>query len=99
MGSGFFRFLALVSITCVPALAGTYSFGGGCASVGAWSQAALTQTKTILGIVETLKNDPNCKGIESIVPKLKIAEDALNTPEGETKRTDRIESKIGRAHV
>ncbi|MFM8313223.1 MAG: hypothetical protein ACKOA8_02965 [Deltaproteobacteria bacterium] len=92
MGSGFFRFLALVSITCVPALAGTYSFGGGCASVGAWSQAALTQTKTILGIVETLKNDPNCKGIESIVPKLKIAEDALNTPEGETKRTDRIES-------
>lgn len=92
MRFGTFRFLAILSLLGGHALAGTYSFGGGCASIGAWSQAALSQTKTIMGIIESLKNDPNCKGIESIIPKLKIAEDVLNTPEGEAKRTDRIES-------
>ena len=92
MRFGTFRFLAILSLLSGHALAGTYSFGGGCASIGAWSQAALSQTKTIMGIIESLKNDPNCKGIESIIPKLKIAEDVLNTPEGEAKRTDRIES-------
>lgn len=84
--------LLIASVFEGQALAGTYSFGGGCASIGAWSQAALAQTKTLMGIIESLKNDPNCKGIESIVPKLKIAEDALKTPEGETRRTDRMES-------
>ncbi len=92
MSFGSLRALAILFLISGPALAGTYSFGGGCASIGAWSQAALTQTKNIMGIVESLKNDPNCKGIESIVPKLKIAEDALKTPEGESKRTDRMES-------
>ena len=92
MRFGTFRFLAILSLLGGHALAGTYSFGGGCASIGAWSQAALSQTKTIMGIIESLKNDPNCKGIESIIPKLRIAEDVLNTPEGEAKRTDRIES-------
>ncbi len=92
MRFGTFRFLAILSLLGGHALAGTYSFGGGCASIGAWSQSALSQTKTIMGIIESLKNDPNCKGIESIIPKLRIAEDVLNTPEGEAKRTDRIES-------
>jgi len=92
MGLNSLRVVAFFLLIGGSVRAGTYSFGGGCASIGAWSQAALTQTKTIMGIVESLKNDPNCKGIESIVPKLKIAEDALSTPEGESKRTDRIES-------
>ena len=74
------------------AYAGTYSFGGGCAWMGAWSQAALNQAETIMHVVESLKDNPNCKGLETIVPKLQIAQDVLKTPEGETKRTDRLES-------
>lgn len=92
MSLKFLSAFLIFSASCKLAIAGTYSFGGGCASVGAWSQAALSQTKTIMGIIETLKNDPNCKGIESIIPKLQIAQDALKSPEGESKRTDRIES-------
>lgn len=92
MGLNSLRVVAVLFLIAGSARAGTYSFGGGCASIGAWSQAALSQTKTIMGIVESLKNDPNCKGIESVIPKLKIAEDALNTPAGEAQRTDRLES-------
>src|SRR4051794_27144339 len=75
-----------------PVRAGVYSFGGGCASMGAWSQAALNQTDTIIRIAESLKDNPNCKGLESVIPKLESAKTALQMPQDQEKRADRLES-------
>jgi hypothetical protein len=86
-----FVFLGLTLLS-TQAFAGPYSFGDGCASSGSWSKAALMQAGRIKGIIEDLMKDPNCAGIETIIPKIKLAEDALRTPEAEALRTDRIES-------
>ncbi len=92
---GWLRAFAVVMVLTMGApnaKAGVYSFGGACASLGSWSQAALTQTQTIIQVVETLKDDPNCKGIESIIPKIRMAQEELDGAPGESQRTDRIES-------
>ncbi len=85
---------AVLALTCLSgtAHAGVYSFGGACASLGSWSQAALNQTQTIIQVVETLKDNPDCKGIESIVPKIQIAQKQMESTPGEEERTDRTES-------
>jgi hypothetical protein len=75
--------------------AGVYSFGGGCASLGDWTRQALTQTDNLMGIVERLKNNPDCAGIESIVPKIKMAQAYLNAPDEERNRQSRLESLPG----
>ncbi len=54
-----------------------YSFGGSCPSQGAWTQAALKETRRISGIIENLKNNPDCTGIVNVVQQLKTAEEAL----------------------
>lgn len=88
MGLVFFSAMALSP----QSFAGVYSFGDGCASLGSWSQQALIQTKNLISIIESLKNDKNCVGIESIIPKIKVAEDALTTAGDDQARTDRLES-------
>ncbi len=72
--------------------AGTYSFGGGCASMGAWTQTALGQTDTLIRITQSLRDNPACKGIETIVPKLQEAQAALKLTEDEAQSADRLES-------
>jgi hypothetical protein len=54
-----------------------YSFGGACSSQGSWTQQALAQTATIRDALVTLRDDPNCKGIEGIVAKLDTAKNAF----------------------
>jgi hypothetical protein len=51
-----------------------YRFGGSCDSQGSWTKQALSQTAVIRDIINTLKDDPNCKGIEAAVGSLKTAE-------------------------
>jgi hypothetical protein len=85
-------FTLILALSAASAQAGVYSFGGACASLGSWSQAALTQTQTIIQVVETLKDNPDCKGIESIIPKIRIAQEQLDSAPGEEQRVDRIES-------
>jgi hypothetical protein len=87
-----FGWVGLALVASAAAQAGVYSFGGACASLGSWSQAALTQTQTIIQIAETLKDNPDCKGIESIIPKIQIAQQQLGSAPGEEQRVDRIES-------
>ncbi len=93
------KFIALiVCLTQFSAQAGVYSFGGGCSSLGAWSKAALSQADTIAKVVQSLKDNPDCKGIESIIPKISIASDALSKIGEDTsgapasKRAERVES-------
>ncbi len=92
-----FLVIVLACLSSLPSHAGIYSFGGGCASMGAWSKAALSQADTISRVVQTLKDNPDCKGIESILPKISIANDALAkiADDGSgpaTKRAERMES-------
>lgn len=49
-------------------------YNGSCSSQGEWVTAALTQAESIREAVETLKNDPNCTGIESAVQALDVAQ-------------------------
>lgn len=72
--------------------AGVYSFGGGCSSLGSWTQAALVQTENLIKITQTLRDVPACKGIETIVPKVEAAQAALKLDEKDAKRADRIET-------
>jgi hypothetical protein len=60
-----------------------YSFGGACPSQGTWTQAALTQTDNIVAIVAKLKDNPACKGIESVVQDLQSAKEVLKIPNDE----------------
>ena len=54
-----------------------YSFGGACSSQGSWTQQALAQTATIRDTLITLRDDPNCKGMEGVAGKLETATSAL----------------------
>ena len=85
--------LALISVLASSTSnAGEYSFGGGCPSQGAWTQIALSQTQSITAVVNQLKNNPACKGIESVLGDLTTASSLLENPKEETNQ-----NKIGRA--
>ncbi len=58
-----------------------YSFGGSCSSQGSWTAAALAQTSTIKNVITALKDDPNCKGIETVVNQLQTVESSFGAPE------------------
>jgi hypothetical protein len=71
---------------------GVYSFGGSCGSQGAWTEAALRQTVRIQQAVAAIKDDPNCKGIESILPAIQLGTAAIRPPDGTGAEADRMES-------
>lgn len=72
-----------------------YTFGGGCASQGSWTQSALAQTDEILSTINQLKDNPACKGLETIVQGLQIAQSNFAFPKGQEGRADRLESIFG----
>jgi hypothetical protein len=82
---GFF----LASAVSFQAVASTYSFGGSCESNDAWTAKANQQAQSIATALETLRNDPNCQGIETSVVALQksfsamAAQPALNSPSKE----------------
>lgn len=69
-----------------------FQFGGACSTVGSWTQAALTQTDNIINVVNQLKDNPNCKGIESVIPQLKAAGDAMAVSKESGYRASRLEN-------
>lgn len=73
----------LCGLTFVGPAYGFESFRGSCASQGAWTQTALSQTKAIEAAVISLRDDPACKGIESIIGKVRESEMALALPSGQ----------------
>ena len=73
----------------------TYSFGGSCPSQGAWTQMALAQTKTIQSVIEKLKDNPKCKGIESILTDISQASSAMTVPANQVTETSNLESLPG----
>ncbi len=72
--------------------AGLYSFGGSCTFQGAWTQAALAQSQQVYAAIEALKNNPACKGIESVVANYKMAQQSLEVPNDQKTHADRWES-------
>ena len=85
-------FLALTALASTSAHAGAYNFGGNCPSQGAWTQQALQQTDVIKDAVRKLKDNPACKGLESVLSDLKTAAADLSTPKDEENRENRMES-------
>lgn len=66
-------------------MSSSYSFGGACASQGAWTQTALSATQNLRKITHQLKDDPNCKALgaslESSFQNLETtAKTAADTP-------------------
>lgn len=59
--------------------ASPYSFGGACQSQGSWTAAAQAQAESLRRIVLQLKDNPNCKGIESVLLSLDGAMGELNS--------------------
>lgn len=88
----FTYFLVVLAFFSQSLLAGPYSFGGGCSSLGSWTQAALAQTETLIKITTSLRDVPACKGIEAIVPKVEAAQALLKLDDKEALRADRIET-------
>lgn len=91
--------LGIGALTCLttqatlpPAYAGDYSFGGACPSQGAWTQMALSQAQSIAGIVQQLKNNPKCKGIESLFADLSQASSLMKSSENEVVQNNRLEA-------
>jgi hypothetical protein len=94
---GFLSTLLLASSSASHAanVLASYSFGGGCVSQGAWTKSALYETQSLRQTVEALKNIEACKGIEGIIPRLNRASSAMQSPQSETNRMDRMESLPG----
>lgn len=55
----------------------TYSFGGSCPSQGAWTQAALAETKNIVSIITKLENNEDCRGIGQLAQNFQAADSVL----------------------
>lgn len=68
----------LLGLTVLPVRARAFDmFGGSCASQGAWTASALNQTEIINRAIETLAQDPNCKGIETKLPLMDASSTVL----------------------
>jgi len=67
--------------TALPASANSF-YNGSCTSQGDWVTGALSQAEVILNAMETLKNDPNCVGIESVIQNFKPAASAARGSAG-----------------
>src|SRR4051812_38606763 len=76
------------------------SFGGSCASQGEWTRLALDQAKEIESAVTALQSDPNCKGIESILGKVRDSARIFGLPAGaEGLQAGRLESIPGEVNA
>lgn len=77
------------------AYAGIYSFGGGCVSQGSWTQKALEQTANLIQTIETLRQNPDCKGLETITTVLMKEKAALTPPPGTAFEAEQMEAMPG----
>jgi hypothetical protein len=84
--------VALLALASTSAHAGAYNFGGSCPSQGAWTQQALQQTDVIKDAIRKLKDNPACKGLETVLTDLQSAATELETPKDEENRETRLES-------
>jgi len=67
--------------------AGVYSFGMGCTSMGNWTQAALSQMEEIRKAVTQLKDNPACKGMDSVLRSIYEAQSNLRPDSDRTVET------------
>ena len=84
--------LLAIAAPSLVAHAGVYSFGGSCPTQGAWTQMAIQQSGLIADAVRQLRDNPACKGIESVVSGLQKAQEVLATSPDQQKEEDRMES-------
>jgi hypothetical protein len=84
--------IALFALSTTSAHAGAYNFGGNCPSQGAWTQQALQQTGIIKDAIRKLKDNPACKGLETVITDLQAAATELEIPKGEENQETRLES-------
>jgi len=54
--------------------ASEYNFGYACRTNGHWTQTALQETQKLVEVLNQLKDNENCKGLESIVAELMATE-------------------------
>jgi len=85
-------FIALTALATTSAHAGAYNFGGNCPSQGAWTQEALQQTDLIKNAILKLKDNPACKGLETVLTDLQSAAATLDTPVDQQNTQTRMES-------
>lgn len=89
------RILSLVLIGSVAsqnAQATAFS-AGSCSSQGSWTRSALDQARVIEGAAQMLKDDPNCKGIESVLSGFAEKAKSLEALRSEdVARTNAVES-------
>lgn len=93
------KLIAILILFPNMAFAGIYSFGGSCGSQGAWTEAALQQTVRIQQAINAIKDDPNCKGLEAILPAIQTGAAAIRPPEGTGAEADRMESLPSEMHA
>jgi hypothetical protein len=68
-----------------------YSFGGACASQGAWTQTALSATQSLRKVAIQLRDDENCKGLGASVQKsIQELESAVQSASDTPKRATRL---------
>ncbi|HEX4924589.1 MAG TPA: hypothetical protein VFV50_10900, partial [Bdellovibrionales bacterium] len=76
----------------VPAIAGVSSQATSCASKGVWTESALENTRSLLNIVQKLKDNPKCSAFkqEEIIKRLQEADQTLNLENLGHTRSERI---------
>lgn len=76
----------------VPAFGGVSSQATSCASKGVWTESALENTRSLLNIVQKLKDNPKCAAFkeEEVLRRLKEADETLNIENLGQTRSERI---------
>jgi hypothetical protein len=89
--------LSVLGLVATTANAGTYALGGNCPTQGAWTQMALQQSNQIAQAIRQLKDNPKCKGIESVLMNLQAAQQGLqaDAPMAEAQRFSQLETFPG----
>ncbi len=63
-------FTLSVVVSSAKSFGSSYNFGYACATNGSWTQSALNESNKLISILNTLKDDENCKGFEVILGEL-----------------------------
>ncbi|HLE11689.1 MAG: hypothetical protein A2504_15675 [Bdellovibrionales bacterium RIFOXYD12_FULL_39_22] len=75
-----FATVATVALLAGRAIAMDFNLGYSCRTNGNWTQSALDETSRLIKTIESIKDDPNCKGkgLETFAAQLQVAEAQFN---------------------
>jgi len=90
-------FQALADDQSSTGAASLFSFGPACGSAGQWTQRAMQDAQRLINIINSLKDDPNCKGITNLisyVEDVKTAQPVQTNTDSQSETPEQMQNKM-----